>query len=106
MGNRYEPVALDFKTWVAAGARCPLRRCHSVLGLGFCGSWLGRLSQVIRATLVKMKTFNYPVPIGDHKRILAFARQVFIIRKQEDGLTFSLGQDVMPVLPFGCASCE
>lgn len=63
------------------------------------------LEQAIWATLVKMKTFDDPVPIEDHKEIMAWVDQVVLTWQQQDGPVFSLGGNIIPVLALVCASC-
>lgn len=63
------------------------------------------LEQTIWATLVKMKTFDDPVPIEDHREIMAWVDQVVLTWQEQDGPVFSLGGNIIPVLALVCASC-
>lgn len=63
------------------------------------------LEQTIWATLVKMKTFDDPVPIEDHREIMAWVDQVILTWQEQDVPVFSLGGNIIPVLALVCASC-
>lgn len=63
------------------------------------------LDQAIWASLVKLGTFDDPLPIEDLKEIMARAEQVILTWEQQDSPTFSFEGNIIPVLALLCASC-